>query len=115
MAIVGDVKFADVKKYAQKYFSGIPAGSPEPVETLEPALGEKRFVMQDPSQPIFAAGYQIQNIRHADWPVYEVIAGVLGQGQTAASTRSWSKQDNLAVQTMAFPGSPARSTRRACS
>jgi predicted Zn-dependent peptidase len=107
VAIVGDVRFADVKKYAQKYFSGIPAGSPEPVETLEPEqLGEKRFVMQDPSQPIFAAGYQIQNIRHADWPVYEVIAGVLGQGRTSRLYEKLVKQDNLAVQTMAFPGFP---------
>jgi len=109
VAIVGDVKLADVRKYAQKYFSAIPAGRPEPVETIEPAqLGEKRFIMKDESQPIYAAGYQIQNLRHPDWPVYEVIAGVLGQGRTSRLYAKLVKQDNIAVQAMAFPGFPGQ-------
>ena len=109
VAIVGDVKFADVKKYAKKYFSAIPAGNPEPVETFEPKqLGEKRFVMKDPSQPIFIAGYHIQNVRHPDWPVYEVIADVLGQGRTSRFYEKLVKQDKIAVQAMAFPGLPGR-------
>jgi predicted Zn-dependent peptidase len=107
VAIVGDVNFADVQKYAKKYFSAIPAGNPEPVETFEPEqLGEKRFVMQDPSQPVFIAGYHIENVRHADWPVYEVLAGVLGQGRTSRFYGKLVKQDNVAVQAMAFPGFP---------
>lgn len=109
VAIVGDVKLADVRKYAQKYFSAIPAGRPEPVETFEPApIGEKRFIMKDESQPIYAAGYQIQNLRHPDWPVYEVIAGVLGQGRTSRLYTKLVKQDNLAVQAMAFAGFPGQ-------
>lgn len=109
VAIVGDVKLADVRKHAQKYFSAIPAGHPEPVETFEPEqLGEKRFVMKDESQPIYAAGYQIQNIRHPDWPVYEVIAGVLGQGRTSRLYTKLVKQDNVAVQAMAFAGFPGQ-------
>jgi len=107
VAIVGDVKFADVQKYAKKYFSAIPAGNPEPVETFEPEqLGEKRFVMKDPSQPVFIAGYHIENVRHPDWPVYEVLAGVLGQGRTSRFYGKLVKQDNVAVQAMAFPGFP---------
>lgn len=109
VALVGDVKLADVRKYAQKYFSAIPAGRPEPITTFEPEqLGEKRFVMKDESQPIYAAGYQIQNIRHPDWPVYEVIAGVLGQGRTSRLYTKLVKQDNIAVQAMAFPGFPGQ-------
>ncbi len=107
VTLVGDVKLADVRKYAQKYFAAIPAGHPEPIETFEPKqLGEKRLVMQDPSQPIYAAGYHIENIRHGDWPVYQVIAGVLGQGRTSRLYEKLVKQDNLAVQTMAFAGFP---------
>jgi predicted Zn-dependent peptidase len=109
VAIVGDVTLADVRKYAQKYFSAIPAGNPEPVETFEPAqLGEKRFVMKDESQPIYAAGYHIENIRHPDWPVYEVLAGVLGQGRTSRLYTKLVKQDNIAVQAMSFPGFPGQ-------
>ncbi len=107
VAIAGDVKFADVQKYAQKYFAAIPAGSPDPVETIEPAqIGEKRLIMKDPSQPVYAAGYHIGSIRSRDWPVYQVLAGVLGQGRTSRLYTKLVKQDNLAVQTMAFPGFP---------
>jgi len=84
VSLVGDVDFEEVQKYAKKYFSDIPKGDPQPVETLEPKqLGEKRMVLKDPAQPVFAAGYHIENVRHPDWPVYEVIADVLGQGRTS--------------------------------
>jgi predicted Zn-dependent peptidase len=107
VSVVGDVKFADVKKYAEKYFSAIPKGAPDPVETFEPEqLGEKRMVMVDPSQPVYVAGYHIDNIRSADWPVYQVIAGVLGQGRTSRFYEQLVKKDNVAVQAMAFPGFP---------
>lgn len=109
VAVVGDVRLEDVRKYAQKYFSAIPAGNPEPVDTLEPKqLGEKRLVMKDPSQPVFIAGYHIENVRHDDWPVYEVIAGVLGQGRTSRLYEKLVKQDNVAVQAMTFPGFPGQ-------
>jgi len=109
VAVVGDVKLGDVKKYAEKYFMAIPAGDPEPVETFEPEqLGEKRIALQDPSQPIFAAGYHIQNVRHPDWPVYEVIADVLGQGRTSRLYKKLVKEDKIAVQAAAFPGFPGQ-------
>jgi predicted Zn-dependent peptidase len=107
VALVGDVHFDEVKKYAEKYFADIPAGNPEPVETLEPKqLGEKRMVMKDPSQPVFAAGYHIENVRHPDWPVYQVIADVLGQGRTSRLYKSLVKGQQIAVQAVTFPGFP---------
>ncbi|MCB1182080.1 insulinase family protein [bacterium] len=109
VSIVGDVDAAEVKKYAAKYFGDIPAGDPEPVETLEPKqLGEKRLVMKDPSQPVFVAGYHIENVRHPDWPVYEVIADVLGQGRTSRLYTSLVKEQGIAVQAMTFPGFPGQ-------
>jgi len=109
VTLVGDVQTAQVKKFAQKYFSDIPAGNPPPVETFEPAqLGEKRMVIQDPAQPVFAAGYHIENVRHPDWPVYEVIADVLGQGRTSRLYKSLVKDQQIAVQAMTFPGFPGQ-------
>jgi len=109
VTLVGDVQFDEVKKFAEKYFKDIPAGDPQPVETFEPEqLGEKRFVMQDPSQPIFAAGYHIKNVRHPDWPVYEVIADVLGQGRTSRLYKSLVKEQQLAIQAMSFAGFPGQ-------
>ncbi len=109
VTVVGDVKIDDVKKFAKKYFMEIPAGDPQPVETFEPTqLGEKRLVMKDPSQPIFVAGYHIENVRDADWPVYEVIGDVLGQGRTSRLHKSLVKEQQIAVQAMTFPGFPGQ-------
>ena len=79
------------------------------METLEPKqLGEKRMVMMDPSQPVFVAGYHIENVMHPDWPVYEVIADVLGQGRTSRLYKSLVKEQQIAVQAMTFPGFPGQ-------
>lgn len=109
VTVVGDVKVEDVRRYAEKYFKDIPRGTPQPVETREPKqLGEKRFVMKDPSQPLFVAGYHIGNVRHPDWPVYEVIADVLGQGRTSRLYKRLVKDEQIAVQAMTFPGFPGQ-------
>ncbi len=109
VTVVGDVEFDKVQKYAKKYFSDIPEGDPQPVETFEPVqLGEKRMIMKDPSQPIFAAGYHIENVRHPDWPVYEVLGDVIGQGRTSRMYKSLVKEQGIAVQAMTFPGFPGQ-------
>ncbi len=109
VSVVGDVNFQDVQKYAKKYFSAIPGGHPAEVETFEPKqLGEKRFIMEDPSQPLFIAGYHIHNVRHPDWPVYEVIADVLGQGRTSRLYKNLIKEQKVAVNAMAMPGFPGQ-------
>lgn len=109
VAIVGDVYLKDVKKYARKYFSDIPAGEPSIVETFEPKqLVEKRLVMTDSSQPMLLAGYMIENVKHPDWPVYEVIADVLGQGRTSRLHKSLVKDQNIAVAVQSFAGFPGQ-------
>ncbi|MBU2502940.1 insulinase family protein, partial [bacterium] len=109
VALVGDVKFDEVRKHAEKYFADIPAGRPEPVETFEPEqLGEKRFVMKDPSQPLYIAGYHLENVQHPDWPIYEVIADVLGQGRTSRLHKSLVKEQQIAINAMTFPGFPGQ-------
>jgi len=107
VTIVGDVYMDDVQKFAKKYFSKIPKGSPSPVETFEPVqLIEKRMVMQDPSQPVFIAGYHIENVNHPDWPVYEVISDVLGQGRTSRLHKNLVKDQKIAVNAACFSGYP---------
>ncbi|MBU8872028.1 MAG: insulinase family protein [Gemmatimonadales bacterium] len=107
VALVGDIYLEDVKKYAKKYFSDIPAGQPSMIETFEPKqLVEKRLIMTDPAQPLFAVGYHIENGMHPDWPVYEVIADVLGQGRTSRLNKSLVKEQNIAVFAQSFAGYP---------
>jgi predicted Zn-dependent peptidase len=107
VSIVGDVELEQVKKYAKKYFSDIPAGKPNPVETFEPKqMAEKRLIMKDPSQPLFIAGYHIENVNHPDWPVYQVISDVLGQGRTSRLHKKLVKGDKIAVNAACFAGYP---------
>ena len=107
VTLVGDVKLDEVKKYAKEYFSDIPAGNPQPVETFEPKqLVEKRLIMKDPSQPLFIAGYHIENVNHPDWPVYQVLSDVLGQGRTSRLNKSLVKDQKIAVNAFCFSGYP---------
>lgn len=109
VSVVGDVQVAEVRALAEKYFSDIPHGDPESVETIEPEqLVEKRLVMRDPAQPIFVCGYHIQDSNHPDWPVYEVIADALGQGRTSRLHKSLVKEQQVAVNAMSFAGYPGQ-------
>ncbi len=107
VAVVGDVAFDEVKDYAEKYFSRIPGGEYEEMETFEPEqLGEKRLVLKQDAQPMLLMGYKIHGVNHPDWPVYQAIADILGQGRTSRLYTRAVKQDQKAVQCAAFPGYP---------
>ena len=54
------------------------------LETLEPEqLGEKRMTVKQDAQPMLLMGYKIEGLNHPDWPVYQAIADILGQGRTS--------------------------------
>ncbi len=107
VAVVGDVKADEVRRVAQKYFSRIPGGEPRPVTTREPdQLGEKRLVMRQDAQPLLLIGYKIEGINHPDWPVYQAIADILGQGRTSRLYTETVKNRQKAVQCASFAGYP---------
>ena len=65
----GDVAFADVKRYAEKYFARIPSGEPQEMETFEP---DQPTVHPDrqPAVRRFSLGREPAKIRvvhHARW------------------------------------------------
>ena len=45
-------------------------------------------------------------MKDPDWPVYTVIADVLGQGRTSRLYKNLVKDQQIAVQAMTFPGFP---------
>ena len=107
VAVVGDVAFADVQRHAERYFSAIPGGERTEMETFEPdQLGEKRLVLEQDAQPMLLMGYKIEGVNHPDWPVYQAIADILGQGRTSRLYTRAVKQEQKAVQCAAFPGYP---------
>jgi predicted Zn-dependent peptidase len=108
IAIVGDVNPQQIRKLATEYFSGIPSGpKPDPVETVEPPqLGERRVVVEDPSQPFVLIGYHKPDIHHPDDAVFDAITDVVGMGRTCRLYRSLVKEKRIAVYASGFQGMP---------
>ena len=99
IAIAGDVNPEEIKRLAKKYFGPIPSGpKPGPVETVEPPQrGERRVVIEDPSQPQLRIGYHVPGIRHPDNAVFQAIAQIVGEGRTSRLYKSLVKDKKIAV------------------
>lgn len=108
IGIVGDVDPQQVQSLAQTYFGRIPAGpEPEPVETVEPPqLGERRVVVEDPSQPFVLIGYHKPGIRHEDNAVYDAISDIVGAGRTSRLYKNLVKEKKIAIAASGFQGLP---------
>ncbi len=108
IAIVGDVDPEEIKTMAQEYFGRIPGGpKPDPVETVEPPqLGERRVVVEDPSQPFVLIGYHKPSINHSDNAVFDAITDTVGVGRTSRLYKSLVKEKKIAVVATGFPGLP---------
>jgi len=108
VAIVGDVNPGQMRTWAQKYFGRIPGSpKPDPVETVEPPqLGERRVVVEDPSQPFVLIGYHKPSINHPDNAVFDAITDTIGVGRTSRLYKSLVKEKKIAIAASGFPGLP---------
>lgn len=108
IAIVGDVTPKDVKKLAEKYWGSLPyRPAPERIATVEPEqLGERRVVLEDPSQPIYLVGWHVPEGTHPDRPALDALVDYLGQGRTSLLYKNLVKEKKIAMQVAAFAGFP---------
>jgi len=99
VGIVGDVDPAQVKKMAGLYFGRIPARPAPPiVETVEPEqLGERRIVVEDPTQPLVIITYHKPDITDPDNPVFETISDIMGNGRTSRLYTVLVKEKKIAI------------------
>jgi predicted Zn-dependent peptidase len=106
VAVVGDVKFAEVKKLAEKYFSGVHSGpNPPPVRTVEPRHdAEVRVIREEDAQPIVLVGYHIPGRLDPNWFDYELLGDIMGAGRSSRLYKRLVKEDELAVQAGAGAG-----------
>jgi predicted Zn-dependent peptidase len=109
IAVVGDVKTAEVKKLAEKYFSAVPDRDPAPpVSVVEPPrTKEHRIVHDENDQPIVFFGYRIPSVKDPKWHAYEALADVLGSGRSGRLYTKLVKEDKVAVAlgvSAGFPG-----------
>jgi predicted Zn-dependent peptidase len=109
VVVVGDVNFAEIKKLADAYFSGVrPGAKPQPVRTAEPPhQAEIRVTIEEEAQPIVIAGYHIPGRFDPDYPAYELLGSMIGQGRSSRLYERLVKKDKIAAQTgggTGFPG-----------
>ena len=109
IAIVGDVKPAEVRRLAEKYFGPLAKKPlPSPVVTVEPAQdGPKMAQVESPSQPIEFIGYKRPDQHDKDDAVFDVISGILSSGRTGLLYRELVRDQKLALAAgadAAFPG-----------
>lgn len=108
IVIVGDVDPATMIRHAQTYFGGIPAGEPAPgMFVQEPRQrGERRFVIEEQSQPFYISGYKTVPGDHPDALALDILGGILFEGRTSRLYRTIVEDQKLALAVQgssAFP------------
>ncbi|MDP1978408.1 pitrilysin family protein [Undibacterium sp.] len=85
--IVGDVKAAEVKRLAEKYFANVPQRAlPPVVRTVEPEQkGERRVFVRKESATAanLMVSYKMPATSHPDYYALNVIASILTDGKTS--------------------------------
>ncbi len=107
-AIVGDVDPEQMREYAEIYFGGIaPTGDAPVVRTIEPQQrGERRFVIEEDSQPILMIGYHTVSQTHDDWPALQMLSSIMSSGRTSRLYRRLVQDDELALAAQTSVGYP---------
>ncbi len=108
IAIVGDVNAKDIIKMAEKYWGRIPYRSkPSRIATIEPPQkGERRMELEDPSQPVYLAGWHIPEVTHPDRPALDALLDYLAGGRTSLLYKKLIKEKKMAAQAAGFAGFP---------
>lgn len=108
VSIAGDVKAEDMRVLAERYFGDMEA-TPHPptVKTIEPPQrGERRFVIEERSQPLFIAGYKSVAADHSDAAALEMLSQILSAGRTSRLYRRMVQDEQLALGVQALTGFP---------
>jgi predicted Zn-dependent peptidase len=108
VAVVGDVRLADVKRVAETYFADLSAAPPPPpLDTVEPEQkAERRILMEDAAQPFVIVGWHIPAATDPSFPAYQALASLLAGGDFARLNKVLVKERKVAVQVEAFAGLP---------
>ena len=107
-AVVGDVTTDDVRRLAEKYFSGISsAPKPPPIDTQEPPQhAERRVILEDTAQPIVMIGWHIPASTDPRSAACKALADLLAGGDYARLNKSLVKERKIATEVSSFTGFP---------
>lgn len=108
VVVVGDVKLAEVKRLAEKYFGAVSdAPAPGPIDTVEPEqIGERRVTIEDKAQPAVMVGWHIPAASDPSYPAFKAAADILGGGVWSRLQKTLVKERKIATVAQAFTGFP---------
>jgi len=108
IALVGDVRFEQVKALAEKYFSAVREGpKPPPVVTVEPVhTAERRVIAREESNPLVIVSWQAPASRDPDYAAMELLIEILASGRTSRLYQRLVKEEQAATQLMGGVGLP---------
>ena len=106
LVVVGDFQATEAKKLIAQYFGDIPRGPAEaPVVCNQPFnSGSRRRAVKDEKAVLPAAivVYRIPEYRSRDYAALELLATIMGQGESSRLNRVLSREKRSAVQAFSF-------------
>jgi len=108
IGIAGDVDPAEVKRMAEKYFAKM-SGGPKPTGIMtkeNEQQGEKRLLVESPSQPVVAVGYKRPNVLDKDDVIFDVLSTLLSSGRTSLLNKEMVQDKKIALAAQAIPNFP---------
>lgn len=108
ITIVGDVEAEEMRQLAEKYFSEMEYRDPAPELLVEEPeqRGERRFVIEEQSQPIYIEGYHIVSNQHPDFQALNLLSRIMAGGRTSRLYSRMVVDDQSALQIQAVSGYP---------
>lgn len=108
IAIAGDVDPDEMRRLAETYFGGFAAGDPVPEPgKVEPQQTEEvRFTMEDPSQPVWLAGYHTVSNSHPDFAALSLLGDIISVGRTSRLYKKLVEETQMALAVQALNGFP---------
>jgi predicted Zn-dependent peptidase len=108
VALVGDVDAREVRRLAERYFSGVRRGpNPDPVTIVEPVhTAERRVLAEEDANPIVIVGWQGPAETDPDYAAAELLMQVLGGGRSSRLFERLVKKEKVATAASAGIGLP---------
>jgi predicted Zn-dependent peptidase len=109
VAIVGDVKVAEVIPIVEKYFGRLrKRPKPAPLATVEPPQGSERQVtLHETAQPLYIEGYHKPSaLDMKDEPVFDALQDLMSSGRTSRLYRSLVRDKKIAALAGGFNSFP---------
>ena len=104
IVVVGDVQAEATLKLIVQYFGDVPAGQAVPAVSTreEPQQGERRVSILAAAEPELLIGFHKTAQADPDDAVFDVLAGILGQGQSSRLYRRLVVEKQLATSVTVF-------------